>query len=390
MMDNIFTLIEAKREEYETFLEELITIESFTSDKAGVNAVGDKIRSFAEGKGFHVRTIPFEKAGNGLLITWNEEAALPPVAFTGHMDTVFPKGTFAPPVFRKMDGRFYGPGVFDMKGGLVVGLLVMDALKESGFEARPLKFILISDEELSEGLSGEEGKAFIRDSARGCAAAITLEGGDGKRVTVGRKGSIRYKVHVTGKASHAGANYAEGISAIKEAASKILEIEKNSDQEQITYNCGLISGGTAPNTVPENVEFTLYNRYWRMEQRQEIKDHVEGIIAHSFIPGTHSSFEIIGERLPMEATKDNYALAEHINMVCQKYGFDERVPHLESSGSDASYTTMAGTPSVCTMGPVGGRAHSKEEYLEAETLISSAKVLAATVVELPESFGTRK
>ena len=96
-MDNIFTLIEAKREEYETFLQELITIESYTLDKAGVNAVGDKIRSFAERKGFHVKTIPFEKAGNGLLITWNEEAALPPVAFTGHMDTVFPKGTFDPP-----------------------------------------------------------------------------------------------------------------------------------------------------------------------------------------------------------------------------------------------------------------------------------------------------
>jgi len=386
-MEKVFKCIESKREEYESLLEELVTLESYTPDKADVDAVGDRIRSFAEGKGFHVKTVPFEKAGNGLLITWNEEAQLPPVAFTGHLDTVHPVGTFEQPLFRRENRRFYGPGVCDMKGGLVVGLLVMDVLKECGYEARPLKFIMIGDEELSEGLSGEAGKNFIRDSARGCAAAITLEGSDGKRVTVGRKGSIRYKVRVTGRASHAGVHYAEGISAIKEAAWKILEIEKPSDQEQITYNCGLLSGGTAPNTVPENAEFTLYNRYWRMEQRQEIKDHVEGIIAKSFILGTHSTFEIIGERLPMEATKDNYALAEHINQVCQKYGFGERTPYLRSSGSDASYTTMAGAPSVCSMGPMGGRAHSKEEYLEAESLMSSAKVLAATIAELPESFG---
>jgi len=388
-MKKIFAIIESKQKEYEALLEELVTIESYTSDKSCVDAVGDRIRSFAEGKSFHVKTVPFEKAGNGLLITWNEEASLPPVAFTGHLDTVFPEGTFEKPVFRKENGRFYGPGVFDMKGGLVIGLMVMDVLKEAGYRQRPLKFIMIGDEELSEGLSGEAGKSFIRDSARGCAAAITLEGGDGKIITVGRKGSIRYKVQVTGRASHAGSRYAEGISAIKEAAWKILEIEKPSDQEQITYNCGLLSGGTAPNTVPENAEFTLYNRYWRMEQRQEIKDHVEGIVAKSFIQGTHSTFEVIGERLPMEATKDNYALAEHINEVCQKYGFGERVPVLRSSGSDASYTTMAGTPSVCSMGPSGGRAHSKEEYVEAESLISSAKVLAATIVELPKDFGRK-
>jgi len=125
-----------------------------------------------------------------------------------------------------------------------------------------------------------------------------------------------------------------------------------------------------------------------MEQRQEIKDHVEGIIAKSFIPGTQSTFEVIGERLPMEATKDNYALAEHINYVCRKYGFCEKTPSLKSSGSDASYTTMAGTPSVCSMGPKGGRAHSTEEYMEQESLIETAKILAATIAELPEEFGT--
>lgn len=387
MVEKVFAIIEAKQEEYESLLEELVTIESYTPDKAGVDAVGKRICSFAKSKGFHVQVVPFEKAGNGILITWNENAPLPPIAFTGHIDTVFPVGTFEKPLFRKENGKYYGPGVSDMKGGLVVALLVMDALKDAGYRERPLKFILIGDEELSEGLSGEAGKAFIRDSARGCAAAMTLECGDGKHVTVGRKGSIRYKVHVKGKASHAGSEYAKGISAIKEAAWKVLEIEKPSDQEQITYNCGLFKGGTSPNTVPEEVEFTLYNRYWRMSQRQEIKEHVEGIIAQSYIPGTRSTFEVIGERYPMEDTEGNYALAAHINSVSQKYGFGERKPCLTSSGSDASYTTMAGVPSVCTVGPVGGFIHSKNEYMEADSLISSSELLAATIVELPNDFG---
>ena len=204
---------------------------------------------------------------------------------------------------------------------------------------------------------------------------------------MGRKGSIRYKVYVKGRATHAGLKYSEGISAIKEAAHKILAIEAPSDQAQITYNCGMITGGTAPNTVPGEAMFTLYNRYWETSQRQVIRDHIEGIIAKSYIPGTSSTFEIVGERLPMNATDDNYALAAHIDAVSQKYGFGSLRPEKISGGSDASYTTMAGVPSVCSMGPVGGGEHSTDEFMVADSLVSRAKVLAASIVCLPEQFG---
>ncbi len=390
MIEKIFACVEARAEEHKQLLRDIVCMDSYTPDKADVDAVGRCLRDFAEKRGFHVQVHPFEKAGDGLLITCNEDAPLPPVVFTGHLDTVHPKGTFAEPLFREEDGIWYGPGITDMKGGLVIGLLAMCALQDAGYRDRPIKFIMIGDEELSEGLSGEEGKDFIRDNARGSAAAITLEPGDGTKITVGRKGSIRYRVYVTGKASHAGSAYAKGISAIKEASHKILAIEAPSDQAQITYNCGMIKGGTSPNTVPEKVEFTLYNRYWKMEQRQEIKNHVEGIIAKSFIPGTQSTFDVVGERFPMEATEQNYALAEHIAAVSRKYGMGEREAVLTSSGSDASYTTMAGAPSVCSMGPTGGHIHSVREYMRAESLVNSAKLVAAVVAELPAAFGTEK
>ena len=389
MINKVLQYIEAHEEEYIELLREIVTLESYTPDKADVSAVAACIRAFAESKGFNVFVKTFEKAGDGLLITCNENAALPPVAFTGHTDTVHPRGTFKEPVFREEDGKLYGPGTVDMKGGLVLGLLIMTALKECGYNARPLRFIMIPDEELSEGLSGEEGKDFIRDNARGCAAAITLEGGNGKNITVGRKGSIRYKVYIKGRATHAGSAYAEGISAIKEAAHKILAIEAPSDQAQITYNCGMIQGGTSPNTVPGEAMFTLYNRYWKLAQRQEIRDHVEGIIAKSYIPGTTATFDIVGERLPMDATEDNYALAAHISSVSEKLGYGKMEPQLRSSGSDASYTTMAGAPSVCSVGPSGGRAHSPEEYMNRESLVKRAKLLAVSIIELPENFGVK-
>ena len=388
MMEQVFATIEARDAQFKQLLKELVCMESYTPDKAAVDAVGGHLAAFAEKEGFHTQTIPFEKAGNGLLITWNEDAPLPPVVFTGHLDTVFPIGTFKEPLFREENGKYYGPGVTDMKGGLAIGLLAMCALKDVDYRDRPIKFIIIGDEELSEGLSGEAGKSFIRDSARGSAAAITLEGnGTGKTVTVGRKGSIRYKVYVKGLATHAGSRYAEGISAIKEAAHKILAIEAPSDQAQITYNCGMITGGTSPNTVPGEAMFTLYNRYWEMAQRQTIRDHVEGIIAKSYIPGTTATFDIVGERLPMDATEENYALAAHINEVSQKYGFGPVEPVKTSSGSDASYTTMAGAPSVCSMGPIGGKVHSPDEFMVADSLVSRAKLLTAIIIELPEDFG---
>ena len=192
MTEKVFACVSAREKEYLDFLKGMIELDSYTPDKADVDAVGDYIRTFAEAHGFDVKVVPFERAGNGLLITCNQDAPMLPVTFTGHLDTVHPRGTFEEPLFREADGKFFGPGVQDMKGGIVVGMLAMQALLDAGYRDRPLKLVLIGDEELSEGLSGEPGKDFIRDNAHGSAAAITLEGtGDEARITVGRKGSIR-------------------------------------------------------------------------------------------------------------------------------------------------------------------------------------------------------
>ena len=150
MTEKVFRYIEEHEEEYISLLRDIVTLESYTPDVADVSAVAACIKAFAESHGLNVMVKKFDKAGDGLLITCNEDASLPAVAFTGHTDTVHPRGTFKEPVCRIEDGKMYGPGTVDMKGGLVVGLMIMVALKECGYNDRPLRFIIITDEELRE------------------------------------------------------------------------------------------------------------------------------------------------------------------------------------------------------------------------------------------------
>lgn len=389
----LFECVDKRLSEFTDFLEKIVNIESYTSDKAGVDNVGKTIKDFSISHGFHVYVKHFDKAGDSLVISMNDSASLPPIAFTGHMDTVHPVGSWEKPLFRKVGEKFRGPGTYDMKGGIVVGLLVMQALKDMNYDERPVRFILVPDEELSEGLSGEDGKNFIRDNARGCAAAITLESGivsEGMDlITVGRKASIRYKVNIIGKAAHAGEHYADGISAIKEAAQKILGIEAASDSKDITYNCGMINGGTSPNTVPSLCSFTLYNRYWRCDQRQVVKNHIEGILGHQFIEGTTCEWQVVGERPPMDVTEGNVALAEYLGLIAEKYSLGKCKTYTPSSGSDAVYTVQAGAPSVCSLGMTGEGAHEMTEFVWAESLPKRAKWIATAIVEMPRGFGER-
>lgn len=384
---DVLNKIDLLFDEYMSFFKTLITHETYSLDKESIDSFVDIISSFLKKRGCECKTIPFKEAGNGLLVTLNKNSLLPSVTLCGHMDTVFPKGTFST-LYRIEGDKVFGPGVLDMKGGLLIGILSLGALFECGYKEKEIRFIFVPDEERSEGLSKKEGKDFIINSSQGSIAALTLEGSDDEEnvITVGRKGSIRYKVRVQGVASHAGSAYERGRSAIKEASHKILDIESKSDINRITYNCGLISGGTSPNTVPEFCEFYLYNRYWNNEQYKELREHVEGILSKKYIDGTNTTFEVIGERYPMEAKKENIALAKEIDKISKRYGFGEIKYQKKNSGSDASYTSAAGVPSVCSLGPVGKGAHSRDEFCYISSIRRRAKLVSSIIVDLNPNF----
>lgn len=377
---------EEKTEKYRNFLRNIVRLESPTEDKTAVDAVCTCIAGFCKEQGYRVARHPFDRAGDCLTATANPGGAGAPVLFLAHMDTVHQKGRFGENTVWEENGRLHGPGVYDCKGGIAVALFAIEQLLDAGYTARPLCLLLTGDEE-NNRFSGRAGARFIIETARGCCAAINCEGRVANQVTVARKGSVRAEIEIEGRSAHSGTNYADGISAVREAAHKIIELEAGSDPEDITYNCGIIRGGTAANIVPAHCSLTVDSRYIYLRDRTRAFSHIRRIAETSYI-GTESTFTVTNQRPPMERCRENLALFNHIRGVWSRHGFGEVEAVLKGGGSDSAYTELAGVPSVCSMGILGSGAHTTEEYAQIDTMEQAARSLALTVLELPEDFGT--
>ena len=280
-----FPCIEREFPRYLDFWKQIVRLESPSWDRAAVCAAADCIAQFAAARGFTVDRTPQPEAGDTLCITLPGTLDVPPVALLAHMDTVHPVGSFGDPAVREENGVLYGPGVFDCKGGIAAGLLCMDALRRCGAPHPEVRLVLDPDEE-NGAYIGEAGGQFIRGAVRGCMAALNLESGRDGSLTVGRKGVLRAELTVRGTAAHAGNDYFSGVSAIREAAHKILELERISSPEGITVNCGLIRGGSAVNTVPEDCTVDIDVRFKNETQQEEALTHLRRVAETAFVPGT--------------------------------------------------------------------------------------------------------
>lgn len=379
-MQELFQRIDRLQEEYLKFWMEICEKEGITADREAVNRVADHIEAFCVKKGFAVRRFPFEKAGDYLTIDLNAENPEKGYFFLAHTDTVHEKGKFGHPAVRQENGKLYGPGVIDCKGGIAVALLAMQALKETG-ETRHLRLFLVSDEEASEVLAGEEGIRLIQEQAKGFRGAFCCEVGKDGKVTVGRKGILKFRFDLTGRASHAGIAYFEGRSAIHEAACQILALEEQSKEGGITYNCGRIEGGELPNIVPWKCSFLLDVRFVTMEEMEQARSTVYAAAKKGYTPGVVTKVTPLSRRIPMLRTAGNEQLFEKIRQVCVRYHLEDVAMAESGGGSDAAYTVAAGIPSVCSIGTTGDFCHTKEEYAWISSLARRAKMLAAVIRE---------
>ncbi len=379
-MEKLFNIIEQNTDTYKQFWIDICNIEGISADKAAVDEVSSFIEKFCCNKGFDVKRFPFEKAGDCLIVEMNADSNEKGFVFLAHMDTVHEKGKFGSPAVTEKDGILYGPGVIDCKGGIAVALLTMQALMEVGYK-KHTRLILTSDEEVSGRLSGEKGIEFIKEYSRGFTGAFNCEVGICGAITVGRKGILCQKIDITGKASHSGIAYFEGISAVKEAAYKIIEIENHSTEGGTTYNCGLISGGELANIVPQKCSFLLDTRFATIADMEKAIEFVNSIVHKSFVNGTKSVVTPISKRMPMERTQDNEELFNKIKETCDKYNLEKVEPVVSGGGSDSAYTVMAGVPSVCSVGTIGDYCHTENEYAEIASLARRAKMLGATITE---------
>jgi glutamate carboxypeptidase len=363
-------------------LEDLVNIDSGSYDKPGVDAVGARIAEFLAGHGIPVTTVPVEGYGDALKAhVAGSGGGNRPVVLMGHRDTVFPKGEVAHRPFRIADGRAYGPGVADMKAGLVMNAFVLAAFHRAGAPV-PLVGLFTSDEEIGSPAC----RPIIEETARGARAVLNSEPGRPTgNVVTGRKGGVFMILEVRGKAAHSGGNYADGRSAILELAHKTVAFHAITDLERgTTVNVGLIAGGQSVNTVAPRATCEIDLRYVTPPDRAAAMDRIAAIVAESTVPGTTAHLTIKGEFLPLVQDEASRALFETYARVSARQGTPV-AGEFAGGCADSGFTASVGCPTLCAVGPVGGKAHSPEEYLEVATLVPRARAMAETIAALAQA-----
>ena len=378
----VFQYVDSHREEMLKLWEEVVMIEGGPHEKAGIDAVAARFRQVLESAGAKCRSVEFEQAGNMLIGEIGTDRSQPGVIFLGHMDTAIAAGATAERPFTVKDGKAYGPGVLDMKGGIVAFLYTIKALQAAGYDRRPIKVLLAGDEEVLHAKSGAP-EALVAEAA-GHAAAFNCETGfmDGG-IVVGRKGVARIQMEVKGVAAHAGNDPENGRNAIIELAHKAIEVQGLTDWDKgISFNVGVIEGGTTSTAVPEYAKIFIDVRYKDPDDLPGILQQVEAIGAKTLIEGTSTKVALLDGIKPMKTTDGVKKLYELVEKVSVESGFAKPYPKYVGGGSDSAYTVIAGVPTVCAMGVKGGRNHSPEEFAVVETLYERAKLMAACVLEL--------
>ena len=377
--ENVFTMIDELYPAYLKLWETVCNMESPTMDKARVDAVGQFFLDIAKKKGWETEV--FESVtGNVPCITMNPDAEKAAITLSAHMDTVHPVGSMGTPAVKEDEANFYGPGVTDCKGGLVVALLTMDALDRLGYKDRPVRFLLQSDEEAGSRPINKATIGYMCEKSKGSRAFFNLEGAFPGKACVQRKGIATYLVKVHGIEAHSSACAKMGASAIAEAAHKLLLLEEFKDHEGITCTCGVIRGGTAHNTVPGYCEFRANFRFATVAQQKEVVAFMQALAEKTYIEGCRTEVEEYGFRPPMERVERNLALLDELNRAFEENGLSALEPITDLGGSDAAQITTAGIPCLDNFGVRGGYVHSPKEFAVKESLREAAKRLCVAVL----------
>ena len=377
-MEQLLNSIEAKYDKMVRFLETLVNIDSGNDCPEGVakvaRIVGDKLQEMQ----FDVEYLEYPGACTHLLAKRKGNGDKE-VMIIGHMDTLFPVGTAAARPFTIKDDKAYGPGVLDMKGGITIALFALEALYESGWNDKNITVFFAGDEEFAHPKTNAP--ELFEKYARGKDAVFNMETASaGQAVLVGRKGNIHPELIVKGISAHAGADLNKGASAIVELAHKIIAVNNLTDFSRgLTFNCGVIKGGTVANAVADSASVVIDMRYLTVADGEYGIESLRKIAAQSVVPGTTTEVANLRERFtPMEVTEGNLKLYEIVREQGRKLGLDI-AKKVGGGASDAGWTVRAGAPSICSMGALGALNHSDREYIFLAGLVERAKLLALSV-----------
>jgi glutamate carboxypeptidase len=297
----------------------------------------------------------------------------------GHMDTVYPLGTIAKTPFRISGGRAWGPGTFDMKGGLVLALFSVDALRAASAKPRKrLVFLWTSDEEIGSATS----RRAIEQEARRSDAVLVLEPSYGRegRLKTARKGTGGVEIVVTGRAAHAGIDPQKGVNAVHEIALQIERLMRlNNPRRGVTVQTTVIGGGTVSNVVPEQARAEVDIRFVRMVDGRALELKLRSI--RPILNGARVNLLGGVNRPPLERTAQVQRLFRRAESLMREMG----VPLGEAStggGSDGNFTAALGVPTLDGLGAVGDGAHSPREHVVIRRLPERAALLAGLLALL--------
>jgi glutamate carboxypeptidase len=373
--------IAADLPEYIANLERLVNVDCGSYTKAGVDQVGRWTGDFLADLGATVeyRPDPSERLGATVVATFTGQAGGPRVLMIGHLDTVFDPGTAALRPFQLDDGVARGPGVTDMKSGLLAGLYALKALIDGrgGMPFERLVFVANPDEEIGSPTSTPHIRALAADVDVALVLECARANGD---IVSSRKGILDTRLQVTGRAAHAGVEPEKGRSAIVEAARIITDLNAlNGRWPGVTVNVGVIAGGTRPNVVPERCTLEVDVRATTREAIETAEAEIRRIVEATVVEDTSVEFETMARWWPMEKLNRSGRLVEHAQAVAQALGFEV---HDTATGgaSDANTTSGMGIPSLDGLGPIGGNDHSPAEYLDVDSIVPRTTMLAGLLL----------
>ncbi len=391
--------VEASLPAYLRDLERLVNVDCGSYTKAGVDEVGRWTGAFLSRLGADIAYRRDARLGDTLVATFEGRGSAVRALLIGHLDTVFDEGTAAARPFRIEGGRAYGPGVTDMKSGLLAGLYALAALRGSEGEgaaaAGPagwlpfgrLVFVANPDEEIGSPVS----TPHIREAAADGDVALVLEcaraNGD---IVSGRKGTLDLRLHLRGRAAHAGVEPEKGRSAVLEAAHKTVALHAlNGRWPGVTCNVGVLRGGSRPNVVAAEAVLDVDLRSPTRAELEAAEAAVREIAATTTVPDTSCDVEVLGRHWPMEKLAGAARLVQQAQALAARLGFEVH-DCVTGGASDANTTAGMGVPSLDGLGPIGGLDHSPGEYLELDSIVPRVTLLAALLLAVGRDPSLRR
>lgn len=337
-----------------SLLKKFVETESPSHDHEAVSRVSALVAAESHRLGAQVEIVPNKETGDHVVARFSSVSSSKPILLLCHMDTVFPLGTLAKMPFREADGKIFGPGVLDMKSGIVISLAAIEELQNSSGLKLPVTLLCTSDEEIGSHSS----RALIEKLAQESSAVFVFEPAlvDGSLKTW-RKGGGGFYVTAKGRAAHAGGDHEKGRNAIEEMAYQILAIQKLTDySKQTTLNVGVIHGGTVSNVVPDEASIEVDVRIMQPGEWERIEGEMNKL--KPVLDGTslHISGELNRPPMPFDDTMSKTfekakAIAATIGMELKAGG--------TGGASDGNFVAPFGIPVLDGMGAIGEGYHSE-------------------------------